>query len=102
MIKVAVVDDDELICQEIVQLISKCNVHYDFDFCSECYTSCEEMYRLLANGENYDLIFLDIEFPGMNGIELGKLLRMIRKSFLFQQLKTMQWICFPSDQLIFS
>ena len=49
MIKVAVVDDDELICQEIVRLISKCNVHYDFDFCSECYTSCEEMYRLLAN-----------------------------------------------------
>ena len=33
MIKVAVVDDDELICQEIVRLISKCNVHYDFDFC---------------------------------------------------------------------
>lgn len=81
MIKVAVVDDDELICQEIVRLISKCNVHYDFDFCSECYTSCEEMYRLLANGENYDLIFLDIEFPGMNGIELGKLLRMKMKNY---------------------
>ena len=81
MIKVAIVDDDELICQEIVRLISKCNVHYDFDFCSECYTSCEEMYRLLANGENYDLIFLDIEFPGMNGIELGKLLRMKMKNY---------------------
>ncbi len=39
------------------------------------------MYRLLANGENYDLIFLDIEFPGMNGIELGKLLRMKMKNY---------------------
>lgn len=32
MIKIAVVDDDELICKEIVRLISKFNVCYDFDF----------------------------------------------------------------------
>ena len=27
------------------------------------------------------MIFLDIEFPGMNGIELGKLLRMKMKNY---------------------
>lgn len=39
MIKIAVVDDDELICKEIVRLISKFNVCYDFDFRPEYYCS---------------------------------------------------------------
>ncbi len=81
MIKIAVVDDDELICKEIVGLISKFNVCYDFDFRPEYYCSCEEIYNSIIKGFNYDLIFLDIEFPGMNGTEFGKLLRTKMKNY---------------------
>ena len=80
MIKIAVVDDDEFICKEIVRLISKFNICYDFDFRPEYYCSCEEIYNSIIKGFNYDLIFLDIEFPEMNGTEFGKLLRTDRKS----------------------
>lgn len=81
MIKIAVVDDDELICKEIVRLISKFNVCYDFDFRPEYYCSCEEVYNSIVSGCNYDLIFLDIEFSGMNGTEFGKVLRMKMKNY---------------------
>lgn len=81
MIRVAVVDDDELICKEIVGLISKFNVCYDFDFRTEYYCSCEEIYNSIVSGCNYDLIFLDIEFSGMNGTEFGKMLRMKMKNY---------------------
>ena len=56
MIKIAVVDDDELICKEIVRLISKFNVCYDFDFRPEYYCSCEEIYNSIIKGCNYDLM----------------------------------------------
>lgn len=81
MIKIAVVDDDELICKDIVRLISKFNVCYDFDFRPEYYCSCEEIYNSIVSGCNYDLIFLDIEFSGMNGTEFGKMLRMKMKNY---------------------
>lgn len=81
MIKIAVVDDDELTCKEIVRLISKFNVCYDFDFRSEYYCSCEEIYNSIVGGCNYDLIFLDIEFSGMNGTEFGKIIRMKMKNY---------------------
>lgn len=81
MIKIAVVDDDELICKDIVRLISKFNVCYDFDFRPEYYCSCEEVYNSIVSGYNYDLIFLDIEFSGMNGTEFGKMLRMKMKNY---------------------
>ena len=81
MIKIAVVDDDELICKEIVGLIRKLNVCYDFDFRPEYYCSCEEVYNRIVRGCDYDLIFLDIEFSGMNGTEFGKMLRMKMKNY---------------------
>jgi two-component system, lytT family, response regulator lytT len=81
MIKIAVVDDDELICKEIVEIIRKFNVFYEFDFRPEYYCSCEEVYNSIVSGCNYDLIFLDIEFSGMNGTEFGKILRMKLKNY---------------------
>lgn len=81
MVNVAIVDDDELICKEIARLISKFNVCYDFDFRTEYYCSCEEIYNHIVNGSNYDLILLDIEFPGMNGTEFGNMLRTKMKNY---------------------
>ena len=57
MIKIAVVDDDELVCKEIVRIISKFNICYDFDFRPEYYCSCEEAYNSIVNGCDYDLIY---------------------------------------------
>lgn len=73
--KIAIVDDDEMVCNDLIRYINAFNVKYDFDFQSESFLSCEQIYPKILNGNHYDLILLDIEFPGMNGTEFGRLLR---------------------------
>ncbi len=74
-IRVAVVDDDENIHQEIEKFFNQFEMIYDFDFNVNYFLSCEEIYDKLASGNEYDLIFLDIEFPKMKGTDLGNTLR---------------------------
>lgn len=74
-IRVAVVDDDENIHQEIEKFFNQFEMIYDFDFNVNYFLSCEEIYDKLASENEYDLIFLDIEFPKMKGTDLGNTLR---------------------------
>lgn len=81
MIKIAVVDDDKLLHKELERYFSKFQMVYDFDFKVEYFLSCEEIYNKITTGLEYDLIFLDIEFPEMKGTDFGKLLRRKLKNY---------------------
>ncbi len=65
---IAVVDDEIVICKHIHEMIKKqrqdCHV--------VCFLSGEE---LLAAAKPFDIIFLDIQMYGMNGIETAKEVR---------------------------
>lgn len=65
---IAVVDDKIVICKHIHEMIKKqrqdCHV--------VCFSSGEE---LLAAAKPFDIIFLDIQMYGMNGIETAKEVR---------------------------
>lgn len=75
MIRIAVVDDDKQMCEQIKKLLSKYQFRYDFDFKVDTFLSCEDFYKELNISGNYHLLFLDIEFPEMNGIDLSKKIR---------------------------
>lgn len=68
MLKIAVCDDEKNIVEKI-----KCDI---FSYPEKCeidgFYSGEE---LLLSQKNYDIIFLDIDMKGMNGIEVAKRLR---------------------------
>lgn len=81
MIKVALVDDDKLLHKEMKEHLSRFQIAYDFDFSVEFFLSCEEIYHKLTAGMEYDLIFLDIEFPEMKGTDFGNLLRRKLKNY---------------------
>src|ERR1051326_1079814 len=62
-----IVDDDELSCEVIKQLMKE----VDFlELKGECHNSIEAFNTLKK--EDVELVFLDVEMPGMNGIELLK------------------------------
>lgn len=71
MIKIAIIEDEENIRQEILQYIKKTIGSID-GVDVDVYGSAESY--LLAGGK-YDLVITDIELQGISGLELGKRIR---------------------------
>lgn len=68
MMKIAVCDDEKNFRDEIIKNIMLSGGGYS---CTE-FTSGDE---LLKSGDEYDIIFLDIDMPGISGIETAEKLR---------------------------
>jgi len=77
MLMVAICDDEiELSAQlerTLMEIFGKLNVEHEIDV----YSSGVDLYKKIAAGMHYDLIFLDIEFAQgeINGVEVGRLIR---------------------------
>jgi DNA-binding LytR/AlgR family response regulator len=65
---IAIVDDEKIIREQIKSLIEKQKP----DCCLDSYCTGEE---LLKAGKCFDVVFLDIQMDGMNGIDTAKALR---------------------------
>lgn len=72
MFSIAICDDEKAICAQLEQIFQE---YSDRGIDTEVFFNCEELYDSLARGAHYDLIFLDIEFRQMNGIDVGKKIR---------------------------
>ena len=73
MIKIAVCDDDEKILGETLELLR----HYKkLPLTADAYTSGE---ALLAAGKKYDILLLDIDMEGPDGIETARRIREVDK-----------------------
>ena len=68
LIRIAIVDDEKVIREQIKNLIEKKQTESIID----TYSSGEE---LLMDEKCYDIVFLDIQMDGMNGIEAARALR---------------------------
>lgn len=67
MFKALIVDDERLARAELKRLLSK---HVEIDIVAEA-SSSDKAQEVLAS-EHIDLVFLDIQMPGMTGIELAE------------------------------
>ena len=74
MFQIAICDDDRKFCSQLETLILD---YYGFcnNFEIEIFETGEHLYRNLQNNRFYDLIFLDIELLGINGVETGLKIR---------------------------
>jgi len=74
-IKIAICDDEKVICDNILHLIKS--------LCTSC---CIDIYNsstaLLTTDTHYDIYFLDVQMPDVNGIETAK---QIRKNEIHSQ-----------------
>lgn len=66
--KAAVVDDEKIIREQISALVQK----YAPGACVSVYESGKE---LLKSGDGFDIVFLDIQMEGLNGIETAQKLK---------------------------
>ncbi|MEI3199585.1 MAG: response regulator [Lachnospiraceae bacterium] len=67
MLKIAVCDDEEAVFRELERVIQAGGMLHETDF----YSSGES---LTSSRKQYDLIFLDVDMRGMNGLETARIL----------------------------
>lgn len=75
MIAIAVCDDNAIFAEQLNQWILEYGRETRTEMATEVYSSAEELLREMEEGRAFELMFLDIEMKGMNGINLGLRLR---------------------------
>lgn len=70
--RVAVCDDEAEYCKQMQKMIEK--MYHSLDVIVDTYQTGRDLLRQFEK-QNYDLIFLDIEMPGIDGISLARRLR---------------------------
>lgn len=73
MIKIAICDDVVSEQEKMRGSLQKTGLFDSADFFF--FKNGYDLINSYNNGERYDLIFLDVEMPGINGIDAGKLIR---------------------------
>lgn len=77
--KIAICDDEQIICSVIYNKLHNISKGKSVVFEIDCFTSGEELCNEMER-TNYDLLFLDIELPQMNGVDVGKHIRETLKN----------------------
>ena len=77
MDKILIVDDDFFVLEQLKSLLS--NNNRDISFVAKA-----ELAILRMEKEQFDLILLDVNMPGINGIELLKKIRKVNHIMTFQ------------------
>lgn len=73
MLCIAICDDEEIFCSQLERELLNSAGQEKLNI--EVFYSCEKLYEELQKGTYFDLIFLDIEFQFMNGVDMGKRIR---------------------------
>lgn len=75
--RIAVCDDEELFRIEFKNVLDKALVNAEYDI--DTFSGGSSLYEAFLK-EPFDLVFLDIEMPGIDGITLAKRLRAISEN----------------------
>ena len=73
MVKVVICDDTSSELIHLKECLFKYSEEERLDFSVECFSSGDDLLKM--NIEGVDLFFLDVEMPGLNGIETAKVIR---------------------------
>lgn len=77
MIKVAIVDDVNSVCSQVEKFLNNAANKKGIKLDISVYYSGERLCEDISNGEDFDLLFMDIELELMNGIQAVKFIREI-------------------------
>lgn len=75
MFRIAICDDEQVICSQIENFIVKYAAESNEKIDTQVFYSGEELIKFLEMGQDFDLIFLDIELKLINGVEVGRKIR---------------------------
>ena len=80
-LNIAVCDDDFQQLNLLKSYLISYQMNYNVDFCVTYFNSGTELVNSLSSN-NYHVIFLDVEMPKYNGIEIAKMVRDLTGDFI--------------------
>lgn len=72
MLRIAIVDDEPIVADEIRNIVISFFREQGKTIDISCFSSGDE---IISSHQKYDLVFLDIQMPGINGIETADMLK---------------------------
>ncbi len=75
MLRFAICDDESIIYVQLEKMIERISQNYSKKIEIEVFFSGEKLYQFMCEGACFDIVFLDIELPQINGIDIGKKIR---------------------------
>lgn len=83
MLQIGICDDDTLFLDEIKQITENCLQQQQTFAILSTYTDGKELFYDIQDGKRFDLLLLDIEMPGLSGMELAKRIhRLLPDAFM--------------------
>lgn len=71
MLQIAICDDETLLLEEIRKITEDCLQSRQTFSILSTYTNGKELFYDIQDGKRFDLLLLDIEMPGLSGMELA-------------------------------
>lgn len=75
MYYIAIVDDEIFTCADIEKILLKFSEKCQIPIEVEVFYSGEDFKKSIENGKYYDILFLDIKLPDINGINIANIIR---------------------------
>lgn len=84
MFKIGICEDNKSFSAELKSIIEKKFFQHNIDCEIKCFYSGEDILDdILNSNKRYDIIFFDIELPGLNGIETARKVRELYNDTIF-------------------
>ena len=81
MFKIAICDDCHEVCHDVERILLEHQKRGQLKLEIDVFYSCKELQQALQTSPPFDLIYLDIEMDGMNGLELSREIRQHYSDF---------------------
>jgi DNA-binding LytR/AlgR family response regulator len=82
MIKVAICDDEQSTVIEIKEMLSRCCIENGIKISIDSFYDGESLEDNIKKGQKYDLLYMDIQMKGQDGIIIAKNIQMMDKKVL--------------------
>ena len=75
MYRIGICDDDKSVCEELGGMTEEILAEFQEEFVLQTWYSGEDLCAYFDAGNVCDLLFLDIELPGLSGVDAGAFIR---------------------------